>query len=197
MGCGCGGQPGCGNPCPPGPRTESFTVQTAQEYSNSLGRIMVGVADSLRDLFTVFGLRPYLVRLVRTRWTGGARNLGEESVINDPEQLLPTPLILDIMTLQPIVSAIGSTEMNAVMLTEVSGCYTEEQLRGIDSDGTPIPPDQSFYYEVEFLRVDGQPGQKRRFNLNTVPEYAADSFQWRLKLERARPDRVRATGAPR
>lgn len=201
MGCGtpgCGGPPTCGNPCPPGPRDQHFTVQTPQMFSNSLARLLVGPADKLRNLYTTFGLRPYIVRLVRTRWSGGARNRGEESVIGTPELLLPTPLILDLLTLTPIVSPIGSDERGGILLTEVSGCYTEEHLRGLDDvTGAPIPADQSFYYEVQFLRADGAPGEFRRFNANSAPTFVADDFLWQVKLERSRPDRIRATGSPR
>lgn len=195
---GCGGPPACTDPCPSVPRETAFTVQSAQSFSSSLSRLLVGVADRLRDLATRFGQRPYNVWRVRTRFSGGARGFGEEAILGEPERILPTPLVLDLVSLKPIVSPVGVDEVGGCMLTEISGCYTEEQLRGIDNlDGTPIPADQGFYYDIEFLRADGIQGERRRFNVTSVPAYIADDFGWQLRLERARPDRVRASGAPR
>lgn len=143
-------------------------------------------------------MRPYVVRVVHTRWSAGARNLGEESIIGDPIVILPTPLVRDLSSLVNVVSPIGSDERGSLMVTEISGCYTEEQLRGFDDiDGSPVPADQSYFWEIEFIRADGIHSEKRRFNLGAAPFYRADDFSWQVTLERARPERLRSTGAPR
>ena len=195
-GCGCGAATGCGEqPCPPGPRETHFCVETAQTLGRSLGRKLIGVVDKIRDIDTRLGFRPYVVRLVYTRWSGGVRDVGEESVISE-ERLLPTPLMLDLQGVASVVTVSGSDEQGGVMLTEVSGCYTEEQLRGLGDQGQALPADQSFYYEIEFLRVDGVDGERRRFTIGGAPEYDADNYLWRFRLVRQRPDRSRH-GMPR
>jgi hypothetical protein len=189
MSCGCGG--GCGpGPCPSAPRETVFDVPNAECYSHSLGRLAIGVADRLRNLNTKFGMRPYVVRWVRSAWSGGIRSRGEESILC-VETILPVPLLLDLKTLVRVVNPIGIDENGGVMVTEISGCYTEEHLRGLDDDGTSIPADQNFYYEIEFLRADGRPSDKRRFFPSGAPEYVPDDFCWTLKLERQRQDRRR------
>lgn len=194
-GCGCGGTSPCGAPCPPGPREQAFCVPSPEQFAHSLARALVGPADKLRNLLTVTGMRAYAVRLVRVRWSGGARGIGETAVVGTPMPILPTPLLLTLDGVSRIVSAIGVDEQGSALLTEVSGCYSEEQLRGMSDDGTPTPPDENFFYEIEFLRPDGQPGAKRRFSLSGVPEYVPDQFGWRLRLERAQGDRTRAGAA--
>lgn len=196
MSCGCG-TVGCGgSPCTTAPRDTVFTIESPQRFANSLSRLLISPVDAIRDIATQFGVRPYIVRLVYTQWSGGARGIGEESVLGEPERILPTPLVLDILTLTPIVSPVGADEQRGCLLTEVSGCYTEEQLRGLGSDGSEVPANQSFYYEIEFLRADGVKSERRRFNANSAPAYSADDAQWQVRLERARPDRTRH-GAPR
>lgn len=196
MSCGCGGGSACGNPCPPGPRSVAFTTPSPATFQNSLARLLVKPADALRNLLTVFGIRPYVVRWVRVRWTGGARGFGEMAVIGEPEAILPTPLILSLDGISRIVSPVGTDEQGGVLLTEVSGCYTEERLLGFGNAGEEIPADENFFYEVEFLRPDGVQGELRRFSVSGVPEYVPDQFGWRMRLERAQFDRTRS-GAPR
>lgn len=199
MGCGCdcGGGPECGNPCPPGLRELAFCIPTPALISHSLARVLIKPADALRNLNTVFGVRPYVIRFIRTQWSGGARGFGEESVLS-VEPILPTPLILSLDGLSRITSVIGTDEQGGVLLTEVSGCYTEDQLVGRTNRGlTPVPPEQNFYYEVEFIRADGIQDERRRFSPAGAPEYVPDQFGWRIRIERARPDRQRSSGLPR
>lgn len=200
MGCGCGGGCGdagpCSNPCPTEPRSVAFTQGTPQQYASSLARLLEGPADKLRNIFTLVGMRPYVVRLVRTRWTGGARGHGPEVIVDDNVQILPTPLLVDLSGLQRVISPVGADERGSLMLTEISGCYTEEQLRGLSDDGKEIPPDIGFFYEVEFLRPDGKEGERRRFSIAGPPEYVPDEFGWRVRLERAHANRTRAGHPP-
>lgn len=196
-GCGCGGGTPCGAPCPPGPRELTFCAPTPALIQNSLARLLIKPADALRNLQTLFGMRPYIVRFVRTQWSGGARGFGDESVVL-VEPILPTPLLLSLDGLSRITNPIGTDEQGGLLLTEVSGCYTEDELVGRTHHGTaPIPVEQGFYYEVEFIRADGVQDERRRFSPASAPEYVADQFNWRIRLERARPDRTRQTGMPR
>jgi hypothetical protein len=130
--------------------------------------------------------------MVRTRFAGGKRNVGAESVIGEPMLIVPTPIMVDLQTLQSVNTPIGLQEVGQLLLAEVSGCYTEEQLRGLGDLGEPIPADQSFFYEVEFPRPDGSEAPRRRFYPAGPPAYVADEFQWKVRLERSRDDRTRS-----
>lgn len=197
MGCGTPGSPcTCGQtPCAPtcpAARDTVFTVPTAECFAGSLSRALIPVADAIRDIAVQLGERPYVVRWIFTRFAGGARGIGEENVVSE-EIILPVPMVLDLQTLTPVVSPVGSDERGGVLLTEISGCYTEEKLRGLDEDnGAAVPADQAFYYEIEFLRADGVKSERRRFNLGGMPAYSSEDAMWQVRLERARPDRLRS-----
>lgn len=175
--CGCGGN--------------EFTEPSALDLQNTLARKLIRVVDNLRNLRVQFGLRVYEVHFVRTRWTGGVRGSGEEYVVSD-EPILPVPLITDINGLTETMIGIGIDEIGTLVLSEVSGRYTEDYLRGVGPDGSQIPPDENVYYEVYFPAVPGGEPQRRRFQLRSAPGYSAERFQWTLSLERARLDRTRS-----
>jgi hypothetical protein len=163
---------------------------------DTLARRLVPVADSLRDLYTTFGLRPYVVNLIRTRWSGGKRGVGAELLVSDVA-ILPTPLLTDMSAVAEIVTPVGLDEFGEVLLQQISGAYTEDFLRGHDKEGRASPQDEQFYYEVEFPPpCEGRDGDRRRFYMKGAPMYFADQFQWNIRLERARMDRNRA-GDPR
>jgi hypothetical protein len=169
-----------------------FTVVTGLQLAKTLQRTLLPVADKLRDLLSVFGMRPYTVKIVRVQWSGGSRGLGMPNLIPGSEfLLLPTPKMTDLAGVQEIVQPVGLDEVGSILVTQISGQLTEEQLRGIDDDGTPIPNDQEIFWEVEFLRSDGLSGQKRRFQLRAAPQFFAGKFQWQVTLEKAHEDRAR------
>jgi hypothetical protein len=158
---------------------------------------MVSVADSLRDLYSTFGLRPYVVSIVKTRWSGGTRGKGVEFLEGNPVTLLPTPLVTDMSALNEVNTPVGADEFGEILLQQVSGAYTEDFLRGNDRDGNPVGADEQFYYEIEFPPAcEGREGERRRFTLKGAPSYQSDAFQWRVRLERQRQDRAR-NGEPR
>lgn len=172
------------------PVSTKYTDPSFVQFERSLGQRLVPVADQIRDLATKFGLRPYKVRLVRVRWSGGERGVGTP-VAEHEEQILPTPLILDLTTMTAVVQPVGLDEVGLVGLAEVSGRYTEDQLRFLNPDGGPPGRDEEVFYEVEFLRPDGLEGERRRFYLRTAPYYNPGRLQWMLRLERAHDDRQR------
>jgi len=158
----------------------------------TLARDLVTTVDSLRDIYTQFGLRPYVVSLIKTRWSGGKRGQGVESLIGNPITLLPTPKISDMSAVAEIVTPVGLDEFGSIMLSEVSGSYTEDFLRGADDEGRPPSIDEQFYFEIEFPPAcAGGNGDRRRFLMSAAPMYFPDKFQWNLRLERARQDRTR------
>lgn len=179
----------CGKPDP------TFTKVTPNGLTNSLATAAIPLADALRDLYTQFGLRRYTVSIVTTRWTGARRGVGQE-VVERSTLLQPTPLLTDLAGVQEIAQAVGLDEIGSVAITEISGAYSEEILRGLDVEGNPPEPNVQVYYEILFVYPNGDPGERRRFFIKGVPEYQPGKFQWFVRLERARMDRNRLTGDP-
>lgn len=164
---------------------------TAMELSKTLGQRLIPVADRIRDLHTQFGLRPYKLRIVRVRWATGERGRGLP-VVEKEIDILPTPLVQDMSTMMEIVQPVGLDEVGTIIVSEISGRFTDDDLRFADSDGTPLGPDEEVFYEIEFPRTpDGLPGDKRRFFMRSAPMYFAARFQWQLRLEKTHPDRLR------
>lgn len=161
------------------------------DLSKTLGRQLIGVVDNLRNLLTTFGMRPYEVHVVRTRWTGGYRGVGQEVVISDTP-ILPTPLIESLDGISRIVNGIGLDEQGTVKLSEVSGRYSENFLSGNDEFGNPQDDDTQWFYEVQFPTPgtvsDGAP--RRRFFPSSSPTYDPDRFQWNITLTRSHVDRM-------
>ena len=168
---------------------------TAPRMRRSLGQRLVPVADRLRGLLTEFGLRPYEVAIVRTRWSGGRRGVGEEIVVEDA-LLRPTPKVADLDGIAVQVTPAGLSDVGEVQLSQISGTMTEEQLRGIHADGSPIDADEDFFFEVRFPRLDGRPGERRRFFPASAPYYDASALQWRVHLRHQHANRQRG-GDPR
>ncbi len=166
-------------------KSNGFTNLINGEYNRTLARKLVPVADSLRDLLTKAGLRPYVLRLVWTEWTRGMRDEGTEEVVR-MVQILPTPKVQAVETLEEVVRAVGTEEFGEILVTQISARYTENFLRGFGEDGSETPANQSFYYEIEFPNENGTfPGIKRRFTLQGAPALYPGRFGWELKLRKA------------
>lgn len=183
---------GCSCSCSGTPRTPGgFTDVTSHSITCTLARQLIGVADNLRDLYTSFGLRPYRLKLIKTKWSGGKRGIGVEEV--SFERLIdPTPLVLDLSALQEIVQPVGLDEVGAIRVEQISGRFTEDMLRGHDDLGTPPSADEQVFYEIEFPTPGDGDSFRRRFFLRTAPMYFADRFQWVITLEKSHEDRARS-----
>lgn len=171
-------------------KTDGFTKATAALVSGSLGSKLARVADKVRDLNTRLGFRQYSVRVVRTRWTGGRRSVGVEEVVSELD-ILPTPLVVDLGTLAEVVTPFGTNESGAVQVQEISHRYTEEMLLGVDPVGRQPGPDEQVYWEIQWIRPDGRPAERRRMQISAAPSYAATKFQWMLTLSQANENRNR------
>lgn len=169
--------------------TAKFTDPTTIQANKTLARQLIPVADRIRDLFVRFGTRPYKVRVVRVRWSAGRRGVGAP-VIEREMDILPTPLVQDLSTLTEIVQPVGLDEVGSILVSEISGRFTDNDLRFLSADGRPPDPDVEVYYEIEFPKLDGT-SDKRRFFLRSAPHYAAGRFMWQLRLEKAHEDRAR------
>lgn len=168
-----------------------FTEVTDRQATQTLARRFIGLADSLRDLLTRFGLRTYKVTIVRVEWTGGKRGRGVPVILSE-KTILPTPKISNLDALSAVVQSVGLEELGSIELSQISGSFTEEDLYGTDSDGEPIPANQEFFYEVEFFPHSGGPSQKRRFFPTSAPTYMPGRLQWSIRLEKSNEDRTRA-----
>lgn len=176
------------------PNRRGFTEVTQRQAQGTLVHDFIELADDLRDMLTEFGLRTYRVQVVRIQWTGGKRGKGT-AVVTEETLLLPTPKISDLNeVLQANLQSVGLNESGTLELTQISGTYTEEQLRGFSSAGDDIPPDEEFFYEIEFFPQEG-PAVKRRFYPASPPAYHPGKLQWSLRLTRSNADRPR-TGGP-
>lgn len=163
-------------------KVDGFDVSSPQLLKHSLARKLVPVVDKLRNLKTRLGARPYRVRIVRTTWSGRKRGVGTETVTHELE-LLPTPLVVDLGTLQEVVSEVGVVEVGQATVSEISGRYSEDHMLGVDADGNAPGASDSLYYEIQILRPDGQQGERKRFQLASTPYYHATRMQWQVTLD--------------
>jgi hypothetical protein len=174
----------------PLPTAPPFTDPSGLDLDRTLARRFIPLADRLRNFLTKFGLRPYVIRIVRIAWSQGIRGQGVPNVVKALD-ILPTPKMTDLNALTEIVTPGGVDEVGTIVVSQVSGQFTEEDLRGFEKDGSTVPDDQEVYWEIEFLRADGLPGERRRFEMRAAPQYFAGRFQWIVRLEKSIEDRSR------
>ena len=105
--------------------------------------------------------------------------------------ILPTPLVQDLSTMTEILSPVGLDEVGIVSISEISGRFTDDQLRFLDNEGEEPQPDEEVFYEIEYPQPKGRSSVKRRFALRGAPHYDAGRFQWQIRLERSNEDRDR------
>jgi len=143
--------------------------------------------DSIRQIATDLGARPYTVHSVKVTWSGGEVGRGEATVTSD-QAILPTPLVRQVGSMSREQTDAGSAERGDVILTGVSPRYTEdeiEQLFGVDEQ-----PGVERFIEVRIDSRDGQ-AKRRRFVLGAPPERRPTFADWRIKLARQDSDRRR------
>lgn len=168
---------------------EGFTVLSPLQQQGTLIAGLVPCADTIRDLKTSLGARPYRVALVRTRWSGTERGVGVEEVTSD-EPILPTPKVSALTALQATVQSNGLDELGQIQVTEISARYTENCLRGLGPLGEAPEDNEQFYWEIAFPQTNGA-DLRRRFALSSAPTLDAVNFQWRATLVKTGEDRAR------
>lgn len=159
-----------------------LTTPTPRLLAQSPLRRLIPVVDKARDLATRLGVRPYAVRLVSTRWSGGYRGQGVE-VLEAAVDILPTPRLVAIDALTRSPSKIGLLEAGIIELQSISGDYTEDQLTGLTDGGQADDPAVQVWWEIEFIRADGGPSLRRRFTPSSAPYYDAAALGWRVQLQ--------------
>jgi hypothetical protein len=163
-----------------------FTTVTDSQAAKSLARRFIPLADSLRDLLTKFGLRSYKVTRVRIEWSGGRRGNGTP-VVTLEEEMQPTPKI-ELDGLQSLLQPVGMSEQGSITLSQVSGRFSETDLRGFPSSSESLQPHEEFFYEIQFFPTNG-PTHRRRFYPRGAPSYFPGKLQWTIRLEKADSDR--------
>lgn len=155
-------------------------------------RLGTRLAPRLQQLSTRFGIRPYRVFMVWTKWTGEERGEGDEKLILR-EELLPTPLV-DFSGVTFEGSAVGRMPTGFVTVREVVVTYTADVLQGLklpEPHEDVLPEPYDFCYEVvEDDRGDPNP-KHSKFRLAKVPFRDAANVQWTLSLERMSEDNLR------
>lgn len=177
----------CGNAkcsCP------GFTILDGPALDHTLVSSLTCVVDSVRDIATCLGARPYQVSLIWTRWSGGHRGAGIEEVLK-VEHILPTPLVDNLNKLSNLLQTIGTMETGGLHISQISARYTEDYLMGRDERGRSVPEDQSFYWEVYFPQAS-KPGIRRRFTVKAAPNLNSTRAEWTVDLVRAYDDRGRS-----
>ena len=168
------------------PRSRPFTRLDPESYRRTLAQKLSGnrLVDPLRDLLTRFGLRPYEVRVVRLRWSGGARGEGEPFVERE-WPILPTPKIDGLDGLTESIEGPGVQETGTATVTKISTEYSEEDLRGLLKGELQFPGDSEAFWEITFYGK--RDAKRRRFNLVGVP--SRHTLGWECRLEKALGDR--------
>ena len=158
-----------------------FTLPTAQLAANNPLRKLVNVVDKARDLAVRIGTRPYAVRIVRTRWSGGYRGGGVE-VLESSIDILPVPRVLAIDSITRKPDRIGVMDAGTIEISGISGAYTEDDLALTTPGGASDDDAVSAWWEVEFIRPDGGPSKRRRFAVTAAPSYDASALGWKVQL---------------
>jgi hypothetical protein len=151
------------------------------------------VADNIRGIAGNMGLRPYEVRIITLRWTGGYRGEGVPEVV-DELLLDPVPLVETINNIDQRLEAFGLDDMGEIQISEISLRYNEDLLLGRDSQGRDPAEDTEVFYEIS-LRTSVQADPVlRRFTPTSTPTYDPDNLQYTLRLASARGERHRSQG---
>lgn len=167
---------------------DPYKPLTADELSRTLTQRLVPVVDRLRAVGVRLGTRTYEVRIIRTAWTGEYRGEGVEYVVAD-YPLTPTPLVDGLDGIQQSTQDVGQIEQGTVRVSEISGRYSADFLRGWGVDSQPPAQNEQVYYEVRYPTPDGD-GVRRRFVLRAGPAYFADRAEWQMSLEKQIEDRA-------
>lgn len=167
------------------------------EAQRTLAHRLAPRVDRLRQLNTRFGLRPYRVFLVWTKFGGAERGEGDENLIKR-EELLPTPKVTDLNAVSKTLYTVGVLPVGTIRVEEISATYTADFLEGkIIEPGKPIPQPYSFFYEVvEDDRGGTAQTERAKYRIAMKPFRMPGKVQWTITLERMSDDLDR-DGTPR
>lgn len=168
---------------------------TPAQAKNTLVNRFNPKADRLRQLSTKFGLRPYRMFLVHTKWDGAERGEGFEHLTSRAE-LLPTPQIINMDNVSFSFFHAGTLPVGSIRVDQISGTFTEDTLRGKLGHQDEVDPTTDFFYEVvEDGRGDPNP-LPSRYRLLSMPFRRAGKLDWTILLERVSQERDREGRLP-
>ncbi len=169
------------------PNTDSNLGELGFRSKRSLVESLGSVADSIRQLYTDFGLRPYTIHVVRQRWAGGQVGRGQAEVVFD-QPMLPTPNVVGVAAISRESKNAGRVDRGDIRLTQVSPRYTEDQITRYFS--TELREDEEGFIEI---RIDNRDGttERKRYVVAGTPDRRADRFEWIVTLRKQDRNRAR------
>lgn len=159
------------------------------EDQRTLAQQLVPTADTIRQLYTRFGLRPYRVYLVHAAWSGQVKGQGELRVLRRIE-ILPTPKVESLDSTSFFLKETGRTETGQIIVTQVSPKYAEDDLLGrVPAVQDPDNPrtslrNREFYWEVQEGREAAPKAVRRRYVPTAAPDQNRGDFCWTVTLRR-------------
>lgn len=152
----------------------------------SLAEDMAEVVDDLRQMLVDEGLRPYEVRSVVVRWSGGERHRGTPSVVFE-RPFLPIPRVHGISGVARDLRPGGTVKRGTVTLTGISPRYTLEDILEL------IPRDlqrgEEHFIEISLDKREGNPA-RLRYVVSGTPERRP--LDWTVKLTKQDENRDRS-----
>jgi hypothetical protein len=168
----------------------------------TLASSLVPVVDTIRQLYSQFGMRSYCVYLVHVAWSGQRRGEGEQVELSRVE-ILPTPQVQDMGATGLNLPAFGLTEGGGISVEQISCRYTEDDLLGKTPDlQDPAFPatgwvNREFFWEVVENRPSDPAPVRRRYVPDAVPMLTRDIFQWKIHLTKQDYNNDRRGGSSR
>ncbi len=180
----------------PGAETQEISGRLnpprAAQVPRTLASRLVPTADRIRELYSVFGTRPYLCYLLHIAWPGD-RGVGKPTVLSRT-QIKPTPLVVNMDGTTEVLFSTGLTEQGGILVTQISPRYTEDDLMGVRMPEMvdPVLPAtnssrRQFFWEIAENRPSTPTPQRRLYVPSNVPMLSRDGFQWKIALAKVDP----------
>jgi len=167
-----------------------------EEVRGSLMSELSPTIDSIRQIATALGLRPYRVFIVHVLWSGSRVGDGQPIEVSRRE-ILPTPRIRDMSATTEVLSAFGRVEEGGIVIDRISAKYSEDDLTGKTPD--LIDPaitrtgkrNGEYFWEVQENRPGCPRSIPRRYVHAAAPTLMRGGSHWRIPLNKQMVDRSR------
>lgn len=142
--------------------------------------------DTIRQIATDLGVRPYRVFLVHWLWPV-KKGLGKPREIYRKE-ILPTPRVRDLNATPFAMSAFGLNEVGGLFVDKISARFSEADLIGRTPDVIdPARPQTNLatsecFWEVRETRQTTPPTKPRRYRPSSVPMLNRTGMHWQVAL---------------
>lgn len=162
------------------------------QVPRTLASQLVPVADRIRELYSRFGVRPYLCFLLHVGWPG-ERGDGQPQVLSRVP-ITPTPRVINMDGTTEVMFSTGLTEQGGILVDQISPRYTEDDLLGVRMAemADPVIPatnslQRQFFWQVVENRPSTPRPQPRLYVPSGVPMLSRDGFQWKIALVKTDP----------